>query len=285
MAVKLITDSTSDIDRQTQAQLDITVIPLSIHFPDESFIDGQIELDYFYQKLKSSPVIPTSSQPPQGKIQAAFEQLVAKGHDIVAIFLSSKISGTYETALAAKKAVLRKYSGAKIAIFDSLNTAMAVGYPVIEAAKQAQAGKSFTEIYNIAQHLLANMRLYFIPATFEYMHKGGRIGGAAALMGSILDIKPVLYFADGVTSVAKKVRTMRRAIRHMLGLLEADAQAHGLRAVIVQHISNLSQAQTLAKIIRKKYGLRPPIVPVGPIVGLHSGPGVIAVVYCLAKDS
>ncbi len=283
MSVKLVTDSTADILRQTQKELDITVIPLSIHFPDESFIDGQVPTDYFYEKLAESPVIPTSSQPSRGEIQAIFEDLVIRRHDIVAVFLSSKISGTYETALAAKESVLRQYEGAKIAIIDSLNTAMAVGYPVMEAAREAREGKSFSDVYSIAQSLVERMRLYFIPATFEYMHKGGRIGGAAALIGSLLDIKPVLYFAEGITSVAKKVRTMRRAIRHMLRLLDADSRAYGLKAVIVQHIDNLVQARTLARLIKERYGLVAPIVPVGPIVGLHGGPGTIAIVYCLEK--
>ncbi len=283
MAVKLVTDSTADIDRQTLDRLDISVVPLSIHFPDESFVDGQVPLDYFYNKLKESPTIPTTSQPPQGLIQTLFERLITKGHDIVAIFLSSKISGTYETALAAKLAIEDKYSNAKIGIVNSLNTAMAVGYPIMEAADQAGQGKTFEEVYDMAQQLVQRMRLYFIPATFEYMLKGGRIGNAAALVGSVLDIKPVLYFNNGITSVAKKVRTTRRAIKHLLSLLDTDAKSFGLRAVIIQHINNLAQAQKLAGFIAERYGLTAPIVPVGPIVGLHSGPGVIAIVYCLAS--
>ena len=102
MSVKLVTDSTSDIDRQTREELDISVIPLSIHFSDESIIDGEVALDYFYDKLKSSPTIPTSSQPPLGEIKKTFEDIASNGHDIVAVFISSKISGTYETALQAK---------------------------------------------------------------------------------------------------------------------------------------------------------------------------------------
>ena len=284
MSVKLVTDSTSDIDHQTREELDISVIPLSIHFPDESIIDGEVTSDYFYDKLESSPTIPTSSQPPLGEIQETFESIASSGHDIVAVFISSKISGTYETALQAKKMVTKKYKGTKIKIIDSLNTAMAVGYPVIEAAKKAKEGGSFNTVSNLTEKLIDNMRLYFIPATFEYMRRGGRIGGAAALIGSLLDIKPVLYFDDGVTTVAKKVRTMRRAIRQTLGFLEKDAEANGLQAVIVQHINNLPQAEKLARTIKKRYDLDASIVPVGPIVGLHGGPGTIAVVYCIDND-
>ncbi|NMA54381.1 MAG: DegV family protein [Firmicutes bacterium] len=283
MAVKLVTDSTSDIDRQTQRKLGITVIPLTIHFPDESFIDGEVPLDHFYAKLEASPVIPTSSQPSAGDIQVVFERLVAKGHHILAIFLSSKISGTYESALTARQMVLEKYPQAKIEVLDSLNTVMALGYPVIETAKAALAGTSLSELTEQATCLLNRIRFYFIPHSLEHLRKGGRIGSAAALIGSVLDLKPVLYYADGLTAVAKKVRSMRGAIQHMLGIMEADYKAHGLEAVIVQHINNRPKAEKVAQFIRDKYTLTPPIVPVGPIVGLHAGPGTIGIAYCLAR--
>ncbi|MGI6597088.1 MAG: DegV family protein [bacterium] len=284
MAVKLVTDSTSDIHRQTQRELDITVIPLTVHFPDESFVEGEVPLDYFYDKLDRSPVIPTSSQPSQGEIQAVFGRLLAAGHDILAIFLSSRISGTYETALGAKEAILKECPEAKIEIIDSLNTAMALGYPVIEAAKEAQTGKSLAEITKLARQSVERMRFYFIPATLEYLRKGGRIGSAAALVGSILDLKPILYYANGLTAVAKKVRSMRAAVQHMLGILEADSKAHGLQAVIVQHINNLNQAKEVAQTILDRYGLAAPIVAVGPVVGLHVGSGTIGIIYCLARN-
>lgn len=282
MAVKIVTDSTSDIDSRTQQELDITIIPLTVHFPDESLEEGAVPLDYFYAKLDESPVIPTSSQPSQGEIQAVFERLITEGHDILAIFLSSKISGTYQTSLSAKEAILKKYPEAKIEIIDSLNTAMALGYPVIEAAKKAQVESSLAEITAFAQQIIEQMRFYFVPATLEYLRKGGRIGSAAALVGSILDLKPVLYYADGLTAVAKKVRSMRAAVHHMLSILETDFQTHGLQAVIVQHINSLSKAKEVAQTILDKYGLVAPIVAVGPVVGLHVGPGTIGIIYCLA---
>ncbi|MGI6129247.1 MAG: DegV family protein [bacterium] len=283
MAVKIVTDSTSDIDEQTKQQLDITIIPLTIHFPDESFVEGEVPLDYFYSKLESSPVIPTSSQPSSGDIQVVFERLIKAGHDILAIFLSSKISGTYENALIAKEMVLEKYPQAKIEIIDSLNTVTALGYPVIETAKEAQAGKSLSVLTESAKKLLERVRFYFVPNSLEHLRKGGRIGSAAALIGSILDLKPVLYYAEGLTAVAKKVRSMRGAIKHMIELMEADYKAHGLQAVIVQHINNLPKAEEVAQTIHEKYNITPLVVPVGPVVGLHAGPGTIGLMYCLAK--
>ncbi|HHV08466.1 MAG TPA: DegV family protein [Firmicutes bacterium] len=285
MAIKIVTDSTSDIDREIQQKLDITIIPLTVHFPDESFVEGHISLEYFYSKLEKSPVIPTSSQPSSGDIQVVFERLIAQGHDIIAIFLSSKISGTYENALSARETILKQYPDAKIEIIDSLNTAMALGYPVIEIAREAQAGRPFEELTQYARQLIDRMRFYFVPATLEYLRKGGRIGSAAALVGSILDLKPVLYYANGLTAVAKKVRSMRGAVKHMLRILEADCQKHGLQAVIVQHINSLSKAKELAQTIKDKYNMAVSIVAVGPVVGLHVGPGTLGIMYCLARSS
>ncbi len=169
-------------------------------------MEGHISLEYFYSKLEKSPPVipPTSSQPSSGDIQVVFERLIAQGHDIIAIFLSSKISGTYENALSARETILKQYPDAKIEIIDSLNTAMALGYPVIEIAREAQAGRPFEELTQYARQLIDRMRFYFVPATLEYLRKGGRIGSAAALVGSILDLKPVLYYANGLTAVAKR---------------------------------------------------------------------------------
>lgn len=285
MAVKIVTDSTSDIDKKTKLELDIAIIPLTVHFPDESFVDDDIPLDRFYSKLESSPVIPTSSQPSSGDIKLVFEGLVKEGHDVLAIFLSSKISGTYENALIAKDMVLEKYPDANIEIIDSLNTVMALGYQVIRTAQEAKAGKSFRQVTDLANELLKRIRFYFVPESLEHLRKGGRIGSAAALIGSILDLKPVLYYADGLTAVAKKVRSMRGAIKHMIAIMEADYKAHGLEAVIVQHINNLPRAKEVAETIKERYNLTSPIVPVGPIVGLHAGPGTIGIAYCLAAQN
>ncbi|HKM39119.1 MAG TPA: DegV family protein [bacterium] len=285
MAVKLVTDSTADIDRKTRKELDITIIPLTIHFPDQSFVDGEVPLDLFYSKLEQSPVIPTSSQPSAGDIQVVFEHLVSEGHDILAIFLSSGISGTYDSALKARERVLAQHPQANIEVIDSLNTVMALGYPVIEMAKEALAGKPFNQIVDSAKELLRRVHFYFIPHSLEHLRKGGRIGSAAALIGSILDLKPVLYYDDtGITAVARKVRSMRGAIEHMIGIMENDYKAQGLEAVIVQHINNPALADDVAEMIQTRFGIKPPIVPVGPIVGLHAGPGTIGIAYCLTKQ-
>ncbi|MEW6661525.1 MAG: DegV family protein [Bacillota bacterium] len=279
MPVRLVTDGTCDIDSRVLQEYDIIMIPLTVNFPDESFKNNEVSLDYFFSKLETKGVFPSSSQPSQGEICSVFEDLIAKGNDVVAIFLSSGVSGTFETALGAREMVLQKFPEAKLEVLDSKVTAMALGLAVIEAAKSAKAGKPFDQVVAQAKNAIEKVRFYFAPATLEYLRRGGRIGGAAAILGSLLSINPILYYVNGKTAVKEKVRGAGVAVARMLNLMHEDFEAHGLDNIVVQHIRNLSKAKEVAQKIFERYGIEPPIVPVGPIVGLHVGPGTIGIIY------
>lgn len=281
MVVKLITDSTSDIEPEVLRKLDIRVIPLSIHFSDESFLENQVSREYFYQKLKRSATIPSSSQPSRGDIIQIFFEVVEQGNDVLAIFLSSGISGTYENALQARNAVLEKYPHAHIEIIDSLNTSMALGLIVMESASAAAEGKTLQEVADIAREMVRKVRFYFIPESLEYLRKGGRIGGAAALLGNILHIKPILCYMQGRTAIKKKVRCSKGAIAQMLTIMKTDFYNNGLKYIVVQHIDNESKARDLQNDLQKEYGVEVQCSSVGPVVGMHVGPGTIGITYCL----
>ncbi len=284
MSIKLVTDSTSYIDTATQQQLDITIIPLSVHFPDESFREDEVEYDYFYNKIDQEGIIPTSSQPPLGEIQDVFRRLIAQGQQVLAIFISSEMSGAYHTALSARDMVLRENPSARIEILDSRTNCMALGQMVVNAARAAQENQSMDEVVAAAMDTQKRLRFYFVPAGLEYLKKGGRIGGAAALLGSVLQIKPILYVKDGETALFERVRGTRAAIERMLELLDEDYTAFGLSQVIVQHIDNFKNARQLAVIIKKRYGIKPEILPIGPVIGLHVGPGAVSIVYVIGKS-
>ncbi len=283
MAVKLVTDSTSYIDEPTKNDLDIQVVNLSVHFPDESFDETTVEYDYFYNKIDQDNIIPTSSQPTLGQLFETFKKIVVDGYEVLGVFISSQMSGTYESALSAKKMILEEYPEARIEIMDSKTNCMALGLQVIEAAQAAKAGKTIEEVLEIVQQVRQKVHFYFVPATLEYLKKGGRIGGAAAIIGSILQIRPILYVNDGVTDVFGKVRGTRRAIETILNQLHKDAKAYGLRHLLVHHINSEKQGREIADKLGLQYARKVPLLSIGPVIGAHVGPGAVGVVYCIEK--
>ncbi len=279
MSIKLVTDSTSYIDVASQQKFDITTIPLSVHFPDESFKETEVDYKYFYDKIDREGIIPTSSQPAQGEIYDTFSEIVARGHSILAVFISKLMSGTYDSALAVREMILQENPQAQIEIIDSKTNCMALGSIVLAAAEVARGGKSMAQVMEKARETQERLRFYFVPAGLEYLKKGGRIGGAAALLGSILQIRPVLYVNDGMTAVLERIRGHRAAINRMLTLLDDDYKKYGLKTVVVQHISCQEKAEELAQIIKNRYGQEAAILPIGPVIGLHVGPGALSILY------
>ncbi|MEN6349301.1 MAG: DegV family protein [Syntrophomonas sp.] len=280
MAVKVVTDSTSYIDEKTQTDLDIKMLHLTVHFPDESFDETVVPYDYFYKKIERDNVIPTSSQPSFGEIFDLFRSIIARGDDVLGIFLSAQMSGTYDSALSAKKMLLEEYPDSRIEIIDSKTNCMALGFQVMEAARAAQAGKSMEEAIAAAHLIRERIRFYFVPASLKYLIKGGRIGGASAIIGSFLHIRPILYVnKDGVTDVYERVRGTSRAVSRMLKLLEDDAEMYGLKHLLVHHIFDDKQGNELAGRLGRKYNQKVPVLSIGPVIGLHVGPGTVAIVY------
>jgi DegV family protein with EDD domain len=280
MTVKIITDSTSYIDEKTRQDLDITRVNLSVSFPDETFEETKVAYDYFYQKIEKDKVIPSSSQPSLGQIYDSFLEIAARGEEVLGIFLSSKMSGTYESALIARQQVLEKFPRACIEVFDSKTNSMAMGIQVIEAALAAQSGKKMAEVKEVAHHIRERIHFYFVPASLEYLIKGGRIGGAAALIGSMLRIRPILYVNDGMTDVYERIRGTRRAIQRMLDILHEDARKNGLKHLLVHHINDDRRGRELAEHLSRHYKRPVLSFPIGPVIGLHVGPGTVGIVYC-----
>jgi len=280
MGVKIITDSTAYIDVRTLKELDITVIPLSVHFPDVYYKETEVDYEEFYRQIEREGIIPTSSQPARGEVDGILARTVRGGDDVLAIFISSEMSGTYHSALKAREMILQDYPGVRIRIVDSRTNCMAMGLTVIAAARAAREGKTLEEIEEIAYQSMLRTKFYFVPKGLEYLKKGGRIGGAAALLGSILQIKPILYVLDGKTALLERVRGQRAAIGRMLKLLDDDYERYGIRMVMVHHISCPDEAVQLAQTIADRYGLKVSTHPIGPVIGLHVGPGTLAIVYC-----
>lgn len=283
MTVKIMTDSTSYIDEKLRSELDIKVIPLYVSFQDISMKETEIENEEFYEMMEQKG-IPVSSQPSVGELYEEMVKIVAKGDDLLCIFLSSEMSGTYASACKVKEKVLEKYQDAKIHILDSRSNSMQLGFATIVAARAAKMDKPLDKVKEIAEQNIKRSRFLFIPDNLVYLEKGGRIGGASALIGKILKIIPVLTVRDGKTTILKTVRTKVKAIKAMIDKMLQDHLDYGIQEIIVHHINCYEQAKDLANNLRGKLKIDVTIADIGPVIGLHVGPGAIGIVYYTKKD-
>jgi DegV family protein with EDD domain len=226
--VAVITDSTAYLPDDLLKQYAIRVIPLSIIWENETLRDGvDIQPDDFYRRLSTAKVIPTTSQVTVSAMEDAFRKLLDEGFDVLGIFISSKFSGTVESALQACN--MLEESADRIAVVDSLSTTMAMGWPVLTAARAAQVGESLEACRKAAENARDHSGVLFVVDTLEFLRRGGRIGGAQALLGTALNIKPVLEMRDGRIEPLEKVRTKKKALNRVI---ELTAERIGSRAPV-----------------------------------------------------
>ena len=279
MAIKIVTDSTSYIPEEFINKYDISVVSLNVIMNGKSIREIDLDNETFYKQMEESTEIPSSSQPSPDEIYNTFENIIKEGNSIVGIFISSDMSGTVSSANLIKNMLLEKYPTAHIEIVDSRSNCMQMGYVAIEAAKAAAAGKSMEEVIDVCTSVINNSRFLFTPDTLDYLKKGGRIGGASALLGTLFQIKPILTVCDGKTTVFTKVRTKKKALDTLVNTLVNDIQGKELGGVIVHHINCQDEGLSLAKKIKEQLGVDVKIDTIGPIIGLHVGPGSIGVAY------
>lgn len=279
MSIKIVTDSTSYIPTEYIHKLDIRVVSLNVFMDNENFRELDLDNKTFYTKMNSLSEIPKSSQPNPDEMLNTFKNIVENGDSVVGIFLSSQMSGTFSSANLVKNIILEDYPNADIHIIDSKTNCMQMGFSVIEAARLANEGKSVNEIIERANKILCNSKFLFSPDSLNYLKKGGRIGNASALLGSILQIKPILTVTDGKTSIFTKVRTRKKAIEKLLSSFFDEVEIKGLGDVIVHHINCEQEGRELAKYIEEKLKIKVKIQSIGPVIGLHVGPGSIGIAF------
>lgn len=277
--IKIVTDSTSYIPQTLLKQYDISVVSLGVLLNDENIRELDIEDATFYEKMAKAPEIPSSSQPTPYEMYTTLENLIKEGHSIVGIFLSSEMSGTYANALSTRQMLLENYPNAKIEIMDSRTNCMQLGFIALAAAKTAAEGLSMEEVIAAANDVRLHSRFLFTPDTLTYLKKGGRIGGASALVGTLLQIKPILTVLDGKTSVFTKVRTKKKAIDALVAGLMEDLKLRDLGEVIVHHINCPEEGRALANRLEATLGRPVQIQSIGPVIGVHVGPGSIGLAY------
>jgi len=281
--VKIVTDSTAYIPREIRAELNISVISLNVNFESESFKEEDTDNVSFFNKMSKSERVPVSSPPSLFDFYDVFESIVAAGDSMLGIFISSEMSKTYSTALMAKKMVLTNYPEAVMEIIDSRLNCMAMGFAVLAAARAAKNGLNFDQVMERAHEVIKKNHFLFVPETLDYLKKGGRIGGAAALLGQLLQIRPVLTIIDGKIAVHGKVRTQAKAVENIVDHLYKDVRRKGLGEVVVHHINCEEEGSRLARLIEEKLTTNVSVASIGPVIGLHAGPGTIGVVYYTEK--
>ncbi len=271
--VKIVTDSVSDLPPQIAKDLGITVIPLNVHFGTETYRDGvDLTAEEFYHKLKNSSMLPKTSTPSAGLIAEVFDKLAEETREILAVFLSRKFSATYDVALQAIKLMKGK---CQVTVVDSTLAIMGQGLLVIEAAKEALAGAKLSAIRDMVLGTIPRVHIRATLDTLKYLVMGGRIGKTQALLATMLRINPVLGIKDGEAFPFARPHSRDQAIEWLFKFATSFGK---VKALAVEYGTNIAEATALANRIASIFPKIPLYMSnVNPVIGTHTGPGILAV--------
>ena len=276
MKVTVVTDSSATVPADLVQKLDIRVVPILLTVNGQTFRDGMdITSDQVYRWLRTNKHLPTTSSPSVGDFLRVYAVAAQESSAIVSVHLSPKLSAIYQMATTASQLV----DGVPIRIVNCHTAAMGQGFVVLEAARAAAAGADLEGVVARAAEVASKMNLFATIGTLEYLYRGGRIGGAATLLGTMLQIKPVLYLGDGHVDVFAKPRTKPRAIRAMLRQMASLADDRPIHAAIL-HADVPEEAEALRRRVTEQFNCAELYVtPLTPVMGAHTGPGVLGVVF------
>jgi DegV family protein with EDD domain len=271
--IRVVTDSACDLSAQLAAEWGITIVPLSIRFGDEEFVDqSTLSTEEFWARCAASPVLPETSAPAPGAFQQAFVAAADEGYDgVLCLNLSSDVSATYQAAATAGKAVGDRID---VRAVDSRSLTMGQGLMVLDLADRARQGADLDQLASRVDQLIPRTSVFGVVDTLEHLEKGGRIGGARALLGSLLQIKPVVTLVDGVVEEESKQRSRGRSLRYLADKalnappLSRLAVCNGAAADIDDFLAMLEGVKSEHPMV---------VVDLGPVVGTHTGPGTIGV--------
>lgn len=273
----IITDTTSCVPEEFAKEHAIPVIPQIINFGNQSYYENvDIDFDTFMMRLKSSKELPKTAAPPPEQFAVEFERLVPYGQTILCIHPSQDVSGNVRSATIAA----RDFPEADIRVIDTRVIASALGTMVMQAVKWAEADVDASEIVSRLAEMTRRSRIYFMVDSMEFLAKGGRIGGATALVGSLLQIKPILTFRDGQVDQYERERTQKRAMNHIKQLVLDQMDRDGNGFLTVMHAGIQEQAREFASDLAEKLGADSiPLANMPPAIVTHGGPGILGVSF------
>lgn len=277
--IHIVTDSTCEGPAELLQHPAVEVVPLSVVFGREALRDRiEICADEFWDRLPKSNPLPTTSQATPGDFEASFRRITDAGDEVLAITLSHKFSGTYDSAVAAQESL----AGRPIDVFDSMSVSIGLGLTVRQALKMVEAGATRAEIIARLTRMRDQIHILFALETLEYLQKGGRIGRGQAFVGTLLKFKPLLGIRDGEVFPATRVRTKRKALETMLDLLADEVPARGPQVKLaVVHACAAEEAAEVGEALKARFGSADLFMStLGPVIGVHVGPGTVgAAVY------
>lgn len=274
MDVRIVTDSAADLPARLVDAHRITVVPLTVRFGDESFLDGvELSAPAFWDRWATSTALPETAAPGPGQFESAFRRLAGDGADaVVYVGLSGAMSGTVQSATVAARAVA---DVVPVTVVDSRSVSLGQGLVAVVAAEAAAATGRLDAVVDRARGAVAATRVWAVLDTLDHLRRGGRIGGARALLASVLAIKPVIVLRDGAVEEGGRPRTRSRALARLLDEVRADLPLERLGVV---HSGPASVDEFVATL-RSVTGLAPVVAPAGPVVGAHAGPGMVGLAY------
>jgi len=275
--IAVVTDSTAYLPPEIVQEYDIHVVPLCLIMGEKQWMDNvDIDPPTFYELLKTSSDFPKTSQPTVAAFHELFVKLSQEAEGIVVVAISDELSGTLDSARAAAA----ELPDIPIEIIDSRGTSMMLGYPALAAAQAAAAGGDLTTVADAARALIGKAHIYFVVDTLEYLHRGGRIGAAAKLLGSALNLKPILQIQDGIIKPLAKVRTRRKALEKVYELLaEQLAGAQRVHMAVINVAAQQEAARFKQELVQRFHPVEIMDTECSPVIGAHAGPGTVGVAF------
>lgn len=279
MTVKIVTDTLSDITFDMADKLGISVVPLYVRFGEDMYRDRlDITSQDFYRRLVNEPKLPSTTQPTPNDFADVYRKLAQETDEILVIVVSSKLSGTYQSATQAKETVKGK---CRIEIIDSLQVAMGMGLVVISAVKAAKEGSNLTELAEKTRKALSRTHLIAYFDTLKYLAKGGRIGKAQGLLGSVLSVKPILTIREGEMAPLTRVRSLTAGLDYLYSVASSYSKIEGMA---VEHATTPGDADKLVERLDKIYPKAQIYRSViSPVIGTYSGPNALAITVLEAE--